>query len=1582
MNASGMANLPNGAQVRNEIQNHLLRQQAAPPPGWQQTTAVTERANSVFTIYSQLILLLPNEAGKCLNIAFTFESEAFRTSSSKEQYLHALAQKQEQIAQQRQNKAEKNGMALGNMAQMGMMPPNQMQNPMAGQVPAQGAQGFNPQLQRPMQATPLPQNPQNPYAQSLQTAGMSSTPQSNAQNLSHQQHHPNPGNFTPQEIQRIQQFATTKMQQMSQMSQEQRSAFMANLTNHQRQDVQRSGANALMNYWRQAGMKQLLQLKASQQQNNSNPAPAQNMMAGMGPMRGSQAGFGRPQQQMPISQGTSNNFQDGQDVNVAQILGQQADAQKSQDAGQLVVPASNNPAGAPQMTAQQSVGGQNSMQTQMFNNQPFANQQSAMRAQQHLTQTQQLQAAQAAQARTMSLQGQIGGLNGSQPPQQSPAMPNLNRPMVPPGSNTPQPRAQQGAPSGMQSSPVPMENRMSQQGQMGFPNQNGPNGMQLSRANLIPSNIQPHVRQRLMMLPEAQFQSTLRTMTQPTPQQMAARNNGSQGPNQPQFHMQPGRPQMQQNPLQPNQQGPNIGAQPQHVAPGQHPQQPQPNRALSNIQQAFLHNPAKIAEWDQRPFPPALRAKIPKLPEHCQTWGQVKHFANASPHTSFMNKSLLQAQSQQFESFCVAVQRQRQASGISSEGQMGNMVNPNAMSMPANGPAPPAPMVAPGQQQVPPQAKMAMQPQFPANVPPNVPTVTAQEIANVRQNNGQKVANLTDDQLRQIIWAGKVRTLQNKQGQGVAQGTGNAMHSQPGLAPNALQQPRAQAQLSAAQAQQVPRPQVKPQTAPKVPQQAGPAQMQQNQRGQKRPSSNDDVVEVPPPKAVKTNEAPNMQQSKSQQGSQAQQIDQHRPQAMAKAPANAGKQQNQSTSASTSTNGQPAAPANSNFEEKRKSRVALLMQEIRESITKNSTARNLRQDQLDQLDAMLQQNKSIIDQSIRNAYYYCVKTGDEVLSRQVFQPVILAKVLPESIRTGRPLASPAEFGAALTAINQSVKIMHEKLSEITQQEKAGKPLAAVQGGASEPQTQLNAANLKQHQKETTMMRQASLHKRSNSKTPSAPTSTQPPFQFGAGASSPQGVPAYGPSNELTSDKLKIPPIRKRKAQAGSAASTPGQPTPGSMTSPQVTKSPEVKRAPAPEPAKPAPPKNVFKCQENDCDYKDRGFSTQQELEKHKTDMHPVIDDPLAFALSAVAEWDGCNLDGTLQQSKAAPPAPKKNSGKDASIDKLKPTSVTSAKAATATPMARSATQPTAQASPAKTPLNQASLKAQTPSSTASFAPKTMYTQSGAPVRVGKKAQEAMADAQRESDALNERIHTMTPAEIDEASSRIARELPEEDEEDEEEQATKDEDLMYKLDLFNRQWDAEQAAAKEEAGKKTKKTKASEEATATATAAAAAAAASGPSPPEKTPELSSPSARDDSPRSQRLDGVTPPDPSKDEALQLQGALKRKLGAEDDVFYRRPSKDDDEAEIERIFKRPRYDPCAIDYENPEMPENMFPPGTEADDFYDPYGLKVRVDREDEMILDQEDDYGRYLFDEGIFASIDDPAWETLAKLEATL
>ena len=993
--------------------------------------------------YSSLSLLQTIEPRRCLTTAHSFESAAFRQYPSKvsllaerglecidcltveqEEYLAAINAKLAQITEQRQNRAN-NNRQLGNMNPMGMMPPHNMQNPMSGQTPAQANQGFNSQLQRPMQATPLSQNHQNPYAQGMVPQGMSMNQASGAQ-IMQQQPVPNVTLTEPE----LQQITTLAQQKANSMTQDDKNKVWNMVPPHQREQLQRLGDNSIVAICRQQIMRQFMLRKSSQQLRNGNVAPSQNMMPGMATMQGPQPAFGRPSQQMQTNQPQANGFHESQDVNVT-LLGQQAEAQKSQEAGQVVVPASNNPNVSQPMTSQQSMGAQNAMaQQQMFNNRQLTNQQGALRAQQQQQQQlreQQLKLAQANQTRNMALQGQVGGLNGSQPPQQSPAMPNLNRPMVPPGSNNLQSRQQQGGPA-MQPSPVPMENRMSQQGHMNMPNQQGfgasqnAAAMQVNRNALIPPHISLELRQKLMAMPEPNFQAALNQIQQSYQRQMATNRNNNQMASQPQFSMQPGRVQMQQNPLQSGHQQLNVNSQPQNVGSGQQQQQPQQNGAikqLSHLQQVFMNTPARIAEWDQKPAPPQIRNRIPRLPEHAQTWGQVKNHITNAALNPMMATQILHAQSQHFEHFATQMRAQN---GISNgTGHAGNMQNQNAMSMAANGPAPPAQMVAPGQQQVPPQAKMGVQPQMPSAFTLNnlanmnqaqIVALTPQDLDKVRSRMGAKGAQMDDNTIRQMLWNQRNRMQQSPQNLAAPQMQGNMMNQQFHLGPNMMQQGRPQGQPPVPQPQQTqqiqtPKPQAKPgQTPAKPMQQAGIAQAQQIQRGQKRPASNDDVMEVPPPKVAKPNDAPHMQQSKSQQGvpkmtpdpmanlkpeEKAKVQEQIRQQAMAKASTNTARSLNQANGAPVSAGSQVASSSGSGIDAQRFQLGTRMMKEIHESITKSRPAKPLTEAQSKQVETLVKRSEMLVNNTIKQAHAYYVKTADENLMRQIAQPVSVSK---------------------------------------------------------------------------------------------------------------------------------------------------------------------------------------------------------------------------------------------------------------------------------------------------------------------------------------------------------------------------------------------------------------------------------------------------------------------------------------------------------------------------------------------------------------------------------------------------------------
>lgn len=141
-------------------------------------------------------------------------------------------------------------------------------------------------------------------------------------------------------------------------------------------------------------------------------------------------------------------------------------------------------------------------------------------------------------------------------------------------------------------------------------------------------------------------------------------------------------------------------------------------------------------------------------------------------------------------------------------------------------------------------------------------------------------------------------------------------------------------------------------------------------------------------------------------------------------------------------------------------------------------------------------------------------------------------------------------------------------------------------------------------------------------TPVAPTSTQPPFPFGA--SSPHGNPNYiGKPKEMT---LQIPPARKKQKVKGD---TPKGATP----SPQISKkpSPEMRRASEPQ---------VIICKEPECELSLIGFQSEQDLQQHIQDEHTKPrEDPLKFVQENLALALGLEPDGTAKKDAAADGAP-------------------------------------------------------------------------------------------------------------------------------------------------------------------------------------------------------------------------------------------------------------------------------------------------------------------------------------------------------
>ncbi|KAK4541700.1 hypothetical protein LTR36_007409 [Oleoguttula mirabilis] len=152
---------------------------------------------------------------------------------------------------------------------------------------------------------------------------------------------------------------------------------------------------------------------------------------------------------------------------------------------------------------------------------------------------------------------------------------------------------------------------------------------------------------------------------------------------------------------------------------------------------------------------------------------------------------------------------------------------------------------------------------------------------------------------------------------------------------------------------------------------------------------------------------------------------------------------------------------------------------------------------------------------------------------------------------------------------------------------------------------------------------------SNSKAPPAPTEHK---TFDWGLPSPHGVPKYEVvrNNELTTDKLKFPPNKKRKPNQSdnSQDSTPaGQTvTPGAVASPNVSAklpSPEQTRKQQQQvkqdmAEREREEQRKWRCNETLCEASITGYETEGELKRHAAAEHAPVEDPLAFLLDNAA----------------------------------------------------------------------------------------------------------------------------------------------------------------------------------------------------------------------------------------------------------------------------------------------------------------------------------------------------------------------------
>lgn len=235
--------------------------------------------------------------------------------------------------------------------------------------------------------------------------------------------------------------------------------------------------------------------------------------------------------------------------------------------------------------------------------------------------------------------------------------------------------------------------------------------------------------------------------------------------------------------------------------------------------------------------------------------------------------------------------------------------------------------------------------------------------------------------------------------------------------------------------------------------------------------------------------------------------------------------------------------------------------------------------------------------------------------------------------------------------------------------------------------QLNTDNLRQQQEALQKSRAATMKDQHKNRAPPAPTSSHAPFTFGQ--QSPQDVTQFFQNkNELTQEKLVLPPSKRRKGN--SAASPPSAAVKGSKGSPiRKVESPEVARGPAIE--------RMAKCPKPGCK-SSGGFATKADIDRHIAEVHEPkeeeITDPLGYAL------EGFRMALNLDVNGKPRPAEQKSTNETLQAPAMKPALSAQGKTfkqEASTPMSRShtGTGPSPAASLLRTPQTTANVKTPT-----------------------------------------------------------------------------------------------------------------------------------------------------------------------------------------------------------------------------------------------------------------------------------------------
>ncbi|KAJ5894054.1 UAA transporter [Penicillium taxi] len=1182
-----MQNLKPVMQPKNDtplIMNHVaqaLKSQGT-FTGWKADVSIKVRASNVYQMITSLRLIQPRiDLNAAASAALSFEQKAFQKAMELGDYEKECTEKLHHIKDTRQRQA---AVAM----QSGMIP----------QAGAQMQGGFMRQMNQGMQSSPIPgQQQQRP------TNGVLLPDDLN--------------NLSPQDLDHVSRLANQMVAKTSSEDLEKIKGGLSNMTDEQRSYLQRKNMDPLTYFFRSQALSQLRRHRRSRLQemgraSNASMDPNAAMMGD--PMMNQQRQIFQNMMNLQRNSTFTGNPGQGLDPgafigNVENIQGQQADGMRSQEAGQLVVPASSS-----QMNQPPSFPNQQNMFPQQMNphiqggsNVPQDRMQLQAQAQAQAHAQAQAQArAQAAQKAQMAMSGHNGQPTQTHLAQSSPVMPMLNQPMAP-AQISPVPA--QAMPQGMP------QNRLQNVGQRPVGAPGVPQGNMVTRPTL-PSNLPPQLHAQLSAMSDQEIQAWMINQQQrrALANNMARANgvhqpgslqqNASQlGQGQPMFNGQMANNARMRNSIS-MQQGMNAASQAQaqqlqgqQLTPQQRAQQQQRQNELQKLHTLRQQNngpemtPEQSKEMDRALFPPSITVNNINVPKNIKTWGQLKQWAGANPQASngVEISKLMVMQKLHFVQILAAQARNQNGQGMLS--QQFQPQGPGTQAQPSQGP----------------QAQMG-NPQNFANGQqphPNMSTlrpITAHDLALFRTRMGPQNANFSDDQLSEII--------RNRQRQALLKQMAG------GNMPLGQNQPMIQPQP----AQQQVKPQAMPQQQHQMPtdqqsvkmQPGGPAKGTKAAAPVKQPvkkKANEDSVDLrntanpqqqPQPMAI-ANPAParpalsiSQEQFAAMTPQQQQQLQE----------ATMRKQQQQLLR--TQINRAAA-------EEAWNKNIPPRIKEVYDEIARSAPQPQVLNLSPEEKAAMTKQLRDSLD--VISRFDVLVVHG---FAKMQGQEKNVKNLLAMRIQIMRQFKDSPEW-----VVNDEFSISAEHLSgaiffirkifammiRMNQQQRPNQalPTAAAPQNVQAGPPALNATNLQQLQLQQQQEEALQSARHGSSQSGAVPAAA--PF----GAPSPSGVPhAYGPGG-LAPEKLKLPPPKKRKqSQAGASAS------------PVQTSAPPVSAAKSKQAVEStvAAWSGPIKCKVVECQHNYHGFKTQAALDKHVEEKHPpekeeVIDDPLQYYVDSV-----------------------------------------------------------------------------------------------------------------------------------------------------------------------------------------------------------------------------------------------------------------------------------------------------------------------------------------------------------------------------